>query len=242
MDGLVLKPVVEELPPLKKKKFNTTLNKAEKMQVIEYLMATGETNQYVIAEKVGCSQPNVRTLMQAIRKENVREDNSTVKEKRATRIRQLAHIHRLALTKFADSCKEEVEVSTTIMKCGICSGVGKVNNEKCLDCDGSGKSEIIKTKITQKSGDSSYIRIAVDCVKESGKLEGSYMNPTTEKATIKRLLKESKMVGGELQERVEEIYFEAPLELILKAKATIDELKRKSNDAIEAESKKVSIT
>ena len=68
------------------------------------------------------------------------------------------------------------------------------------------------------------------------------MNPSTSKITAKRLLKESKMVGGELQERIEEVYFEAPIELILKAKATIDELKRKSTEALDAEVKKVSIT
>ena len=177
------------------------------------------------------SQATVSRIIREIEAGNAKIDHKPTRVKRAIIKRQFGHIHRIAIEAWEKSCEDEIETTVFSQNCSVCNGTGEIGTDSeiaqvCSDCQGTGKIETHKTKIRKRTGDSSYLKIAVDCIRESGKLEGSYKDGKGSKMTVKRLLAESKKVGGEIQTRVEEIYAEVPTDLILKAKQTIEELQK----------------
>ena len=202
-----------------------------KIDAIENLMIEGITNQTQISKIIGISQPSVCRLMKELQGDLIERDRRPTKAKRIILVSQLGKIQLLALKAWEDSCNDEIEVTRQERECSLCFGIGKLTDlrsgteGKCKVCDGSGTTESVKTKVKNRTGDSSYLKIVVDCIREAGKMQGTYIDKSGQKATIAKLMKSSKTVGGEIQEITEAIYAEVPVDLLLKAKLTIEELK-----------------
>src|SRR5262249_42585794 len=94
-------------------------------------------------------------------------------------------------------------------------------NLVCPQCDGDGKIVTETRKVSGKPGDSEFLNVAKAAFIECGRIEGIY--PAT--GSVFKKTVERSTVDGEIRERVDELYIEAPYELVLRAKASLDELR-----------------
>ena len=85
-------------------------------------------------------------------------------------------------------------------------------------------------RVVGRHGDPTLLSVAKSCIAEAAKLQGCY--PETVKFGRSTLVEQASLVGGEVKRSVEELYFEAPVDLIIKAKATLDQLRLASNRSV----------
>lgn len=208
-------------------------HKEKKIEQIREWLIEGNTSQQTMAKRLDISQATVCRLVKALDEKTVKQDKRPIRAKRSIRIGQFDKLKALALNAWIQSCNDEIEITTHTKDCPICRGTGKIQTgtepeTDCIDCKGIGLIAEIKKRVRNKTGDSSYMKIAVDCVREMGRLEGSYADKSKSNITAARLIKESKMVDGEVRESIEALYVNAPVDVLLKAKQAIAELKDKA--------------
>ena len=204
------------------------IDKSKLMREMEECMDAGMRNQTTIAKRLGCSTPTVNRLMKEHFEHltNIKEESSQAS--RLIQLGQIAHIQVLSLNAWKDSLQDFHEVEVTIHHCGVCSGTGtnQDDHSDCLDCKGTGKIESTKTKIRKSTGDSSYLKITLDCIKQIAKLQGTEIDKSG-RINIQKMIATAKQVGGEIEQRMEAVYVEAPIDMILKAKQIMADLEEK---------------
>lgn len=137
------------------------------------------------------------------------------------------------------SCFNEHKKGVTASHCLDCSGTGKGNTQSsrcfscdgtgveiktsCLSCSGEGKISIQTTRVKGQSGDSSFLSVAKDCIKELARLEGiSTRGGLT--VAVKNIIRDGSGLNLEVQP---DAYLEAPVDAIIRAKAAIDYVRNK---------------
>jgi hypothetical protein len=104
--------------------------------------------------------------------------------------------------------KETVKVGETV-KCAVCKGTGVVVHES------------LKTK--GSPGDPAFLTVAKACIVEAAKLEG--LGPATGRFG-KTVFEETQKVGGELHRTITQEFYHAPVDLIIRARATLHEIQQ----------------
>ena len=108
--------------------------------------------------------------------------------------------------------------------CLKCHGEGYLVIENCSVCQGTGKVTVEMRKVRGKTGDPSYLTVAKACFEACAKLEGLYPAGTIGRIS-KEIITEAKLVGGETQRTLESFWYEAPIDLIIKSKAVLEEFR-----------------
>lgn len=126
----------------------------------------------------------------------------------------------------------EEEILPGQMKlCEVCHGTGaKPDIPLCLTCSGSGRIEQHTTKTSERTGNAAYLTVAKAAFAEAAKVEGIY--PQGTKSAFHTLFAETKLVGGKLQQSVEEIFVIEDTDLIVQGLAFLDkyELAKKAQE------------
>jgi len=108
--------------------------------------------------------------------------------------------------------------------CMDCNGTG-FGTKRCRECRGTGETKINTLKVKQECGDPAYLTIAKAAFLECARLEGLTFDS---RITLgKQLIEASAGVDGVISQKIEEIYFDAPVDVIIQAMAAMDELRRK---------------
>lgn len=197
------------------------------LEKIEDMILRGIRNQEQIGAAFGITKVAVGKIVKEIYKG---WKDSSIKDsglKRELRIRQLEHVMHIARTEFERSRKDAQEYSIVERTCARCRGQGKTEEmpdewTTCVECLGRGKIVVETTKTRGQAGDPAYLKVIQSCIVECTRIEGLY----PERMSTGRVLATSSVVGGELQEKVEEIYFEGPADFIINAKTVLDEFVR----------------
>ena len=211
---------------------------------LENLIIRGTTNQSQLAAAFGVCQATITNWINEIYQRWAKTAGRTTEDKRALRVKQLESIAMAALNEFESSRKNAEELGVVSRRCLKCNnGIVKVNeyeNAECKECGGVGEVEVVNKRVRGRTGDPAYLTVAKTCIEAAAKLEGLY--PETAKIS-KTIIEEGRTVGGEIQRRIEEVYLEAPVDLIIKSKAILDKLrvegKKAEQKVIEVEGKKV---
>ena len=220
--------------------------KEEALLRLEHLLIRGTSNQSQLAAAFGVCQKTICNWINEIYKRWAEVGGRTTEDKRALRVKQLEAIAIAALNEFETSKKNAEELGVTSRRCTLCNGTGlkQVNpheNVECNECGGVGEIEQLNKRIRGRTGDPAYLTVAKTCIESAAKLEGLY--PETSTKISKTIIEEGRTVGGEIQRRIEEVYIEAPIELIIKSKAILDQLrvegKKTEQKTIEVEGNKV---
>lgn len=115
--------------------------------------------------------------------------------------------------------------------CGRCKGAGEVYEApECKECGGRGRIVIETTKTKGQAGDPAFLNVAKACFMDAAKLEGLV---TPEQGLRSRTITQETRTllaghagGQEVIQRVEEVYYEAPEDLIIRSMAALDEIRR----------------
>ena len=196
---------------------------------LEQLILRGVTNQYELAAAFGVGIHEIFAMMKHIREQWLANDVEDVKQQVLKREKQLEALAQKALTAY-DRSKQDVEEFTVVERvCTRCKGDGQTEEKPdywvdCTECQGKGRITTETTKVKGQPGDPSFLKVAKECFVECARLKGLY--PTTNTMQMKRLVSESREVGGEIQTRVEEMYLEASDDKIIKALQALDVLQR----------------
>ena len=190
------------------------LDREHNLSRLEKHLLRGMSNQHELAAAFGVTQQCVCEWIKIIYLRWKDAGPHTPEEARTLRVKQLDSLAVMAINEFERS-------SIPKKVCSACLGEGETEDKpgevlKCKNCGGSG------VLARGKVGDAIFLGVAKTCIEAAAKLEGIY--PETLRIS-KTILEEGRMVGGEFQRRVEEIYFEAPVDTIIKAKAVLDQLR-----------------
>ena len=209
---------------------------------LEELILKGNTNQIQLSAALGVSTTTIYKWMKDIRIDWQEREIADLDEQRRFRVKQLEHVSTLAFNAFDRSRKSSEEVSLIEEMCPRCNGRGNVTRneltEPCMVCSETGR--IIKEKISvkQKPGDAAFLKVAIESIKEIGKIECIY--PVRED---NKLLLSATKVNGDVRERVTALYTDVPNDLLVEALATMDRVDKASKESkrktIETESKRI---
>jgi hypothetical protein len=140
----------------------------------------------------------------------------------------LDHLAAMAILEFERSRAISEERMIQEKVCPECNGKKKetVNPGEyvtCGTCKGKGiiTQETVKTK--GAPGDPAFINVAKACIESASKLEG--LVPSTMRIS-KTVFEETREVGGELHRMVTQEFYDAPVDLIIRARATLDDLEQ----------------
>lgn len=209
---------------------------------LEELILKGNTNQIQLAAALNVSNTTISTWIKDIRKDWKEREIVNLDEQRRFRIKQLEHVSTLAFNGFDRSRKSKEEISLVEEICPRCDGKGSYTRneltEPCMVCSETGRVVKEKISVKQSPGDPAFLKIAIETIREIGKIEGVY--PVREN---NKLLLSATKVNGEVRERIAAIYSDVPDDLLAEALATIDRVeeatKSKRKKTIEAESRRV---
>lgn len=208
---------------------STLIARMNTLARLEKHLLRGVTNQHDLAAAFGVSQGTISGWIAQIHKRWREESPVDTETKRIIRIRQLEGLAAMAVTEFERSRKDSEEVVIQTKMCVDCDGEGKTEAGpgefvNCTVCGGKGEIRVETVRVKGQPGNPAYLTVAKTCIESAAKLEGVY--PETVKMT-KQIIEESRTVGGEFQRRVEQVVYEAPPELVIRAKAALDLIKQK---------------
>ena len=95
----------------------------------------------------------------------------------------------------------------------------------CTHCGATGKVLVETVRVSGQAGDVAFLKLAKECFVECARLDGAY--PGSSNLRVGALVKSAQAVGGEAQAQIEEMYVDAPPEMIIQALAVIEELREK---------------
>lgn len=205
----------------------------KRMRRVEQMLLSGIRSTEQIAAAFGVTYRQARKWVEDIREE-WKESVTARDDARIERIRQIENLAHISLNAYERSKADLREVTIKDEDCDKCDATGKVRiqpppNEKfkvCPKCSGEGYRtvEIVKVK-GNKPGDANFLRLAKDCFVECGKLQGLSAG-LGKVQTTRRMVESGIAMGGEIQEQIEEIYFEGPTDLIISAMAVQEKFRR----------------
>lgn len=201
----------------------------ERDQRIEEMLLAGVTNHYQLAAAFGMERRAVTKVVAKIYKEWA-NSNPELEELRRLRQKQFENVYRLALKGYEVSTYRMIGMKKESVECEYCYGLGLIEGNpkeytECAMCGGVGSTEEEVPNYVQVQGDSTFLRLAKDTLAELTKLEG--LGPAT--TSTRSIITQSRMIGGVIEQQVEEIYTEAPPDTLVRALCVMSEL-RESHD------------
>lgn len=198
----------------------------KRMIRLEQMILRGNTNQTQLAAAFGVSQPTIHKWMKEIEQGWRDRELENLDDKRRKRVYQLDNILSMALASF-DRSKVSEEFTIASQTCPICKGSRREKDESgividCRHCGANGVVDVETVKSKQTPGDAIFLKVALECIREAGRLEGIYPQKSGQRLT--RATEEIKE-NGTIQRQVEELYLEAPNEGIIQAKAMLERLR-----------------
>lgn len=190
---------------------------------IEEMLLSGIRCNDQIASAFGVHTNTVQKWVKQIKDRWREEGEATSEENRQLRIKQIEHIHTMALNGYRRSMVDSQETTYKDEDCQICNATGKVKSPTdksrmivCQRCSGEGVREIEIVKVKGNApGDPRFLKLAVDCVLECSKLEGNQV--TRGVVAGRRLVETATSIGGEVKDTVHEVYFDGPSDVIIEA-------------------------
>lgn len=218
-------------------------NTRNMQQLIERRMLCGVRSSTELAEAFGVSERDMKhhmTMVKRAWRENPPLNGKEYEEIRGMRIRQLEQIMTMAHEEYVRSCNVKEEVTIVRRLCPDCNGtqVDEIRPGEvvpCATCLGEGDVVQETRKFTGQTGNAAYLRVMRDCVESMGRFDGS-ITPATN--TRIGLIKSSKQVGGEIEERTYAVFDQAEPDQVLRLLTVADEIKRNiedKGDVIDAE-------
>jgi hypothetical protein len=226
-----------------------SIEKQERLRRVEDAVLRGVTNQTELASYFNVDSTTISGYMKEIKQSWLTQNEKDPATLRLLRIKQLEHIHGLALNTFENSQGEEVRTSVILKICDVCHGTGKISkihvdedddeynkhldelhddhSSECGYCSGRGKVPTEKITKTVNHGDPAFMKLAIDAIKEISKLEGNYPGSIS----LKKIQKTNE--HGEIDSTLEEIYAEAPTDMIVEARAILDKLAQRTKKTID---------
>lgn len=201
----------------------------EKLLVrLEKHILRGITNQSELSAAFGVSKSHVCEYIEEVYERWRNQAPKDLDTQRLIRVKQLDSIAVMALNEFDRSRRDGEDISITSRMCVTCGGEGQDEVHpgelvKCHDCNGVGRIVVETVRVRGRQGDPSFLTVAKSCIEAASRLQGLY--PETVKIGRSSLIEEARLVGGIVQRSVQELYYEAPIDLIIRAKATLDQLK-----------------
>lgn len=201
----------------------------EKIRKVEKLICNGITSAREIGIALGLIPKDVAKIC-AIVYQRWRDDpNQEVQDRRQLRTKQLEVVLQKAHSAFERSCKDVEEFTTKQSVCRACNGRRQFKDDTtasgysdCKSCNGVGMIVTEEVTIRKKVGDPAFLHLAKEVVKELAKIDGIV---TEKKVTVNNtLVHQSMNLGGEVEQSVRELYTEAPIETLMKAKLLLEEL------------------
>lgn len=191
---------------------------------IEEMLLAGVTNHWHIAAAFGIERKAVTKAVAKIYK-NWAANNPELEELRFLRQKQFENVYRLALKGYEASTRRMVGMEKVSQECEYCYGLGLIEGQpkeytECAMCGGTGNVEEEVPKYVEVQGDSTFLRLAKDTLAELTKLEG--LGPAT--TSTRSIITRSRMIGGVIEQQVEEIYSEAPPDTLVRALCVMSEL------------------
>ena len=196
---------------------------------IEEMILAGVTNHYQLANAFGMERMAVTKVVSRIYKAWA-NSNPELEELRSLRQKQFENVYRLALKGYEASTLRMIGMKKEASECEYCYGLGLIEGlpkeyTECAMCGGSGTIEEEVPHYVTVMGDPAFLRIAKDTLAELTKLEG--LGPAT--SSTRSIIATSRMIGGVIEQQVEEIYTEAPPDTLVRALCVMSEL-RESHD------------
>ena len=194
---------------------------------LETKVLAGVTNYDELAAAFGVSPSCIREWLRKIKHrwaESHKDDD--LEDRRLKRIRQFERLALHAINGWERSRVNAEEFVTHARQCTDCRGTGERTiggeTEQCEDCEGTGQQTIETTRVRGQAGDPAMLRLAKDCFAEAAKLEGLLPGVPASGRLLKR---SAALLGDDYVEQIEELYYEAPAEAILRAKVALEELR-----------------
>ena len=208
----------------------------------EEMMLRGVKNRFQIAAAHGISVPQASKDMAEIRKRWLERDPASKEHLSKERVVQLESLLQKSVNAF-DRSRIDEEFRIVANQCERCGGTGNHQkdgiSEPCRSCNATGKI-VSQTTVTRESpGDPSFLKVAKDCIVEIAKLQGLYPEKSGSAAAVAlgsvRTITEKAGIGGNIREQVEELYLQAPVDVLLATMAALDNLKHASKNPQKSE-------
>lgn len=201
----------------------------EKIRKVERLICNGITSTREIGIAVGLIPKEVSKICAIVYERWKADPNQEVQDRRLLRTKQLEVVLQKAHSAFERSCKDVEEFTTKQSVCRACNGRKQFKDDTtasgysdCKSCNGVGMIITEEVTIRKKVGDPAFLHLAKEVVKELAKIDGIV---TEKKVTVNNtLVHQSMNLGGEVEQSVRELYTEAPIETLMKAKLLLEEL------------------
>ena len=206
----------------------------ERDQRIEEMILAGVTNHYQLAAAFGMERKAVTRVVAKIYKEWA-NSCPELEELRYLRQKQFENVYRLALKGYESSTRRCIRMKKESAECEYCYGLGLIEGDpkeyqECAMCGGTGVVEEDVPEYANVQGDAAFLRIAKDTLAELTKLEG--LGPAT--TSTRSIISTSRLIGGVIEQQVEEIYMEAPPDTLVRALCVMSELRENHDKKKEA--------
>jgi hypothetical protein len=210
----------------------------KRREKVKGFLLKGVSNQSEMSAALNVSPATICKDVQEIMEEWRDEDTKEYRVKRAQRIKQLELSAQRAINAFDRSRNdsEEVQVLYTPQSCKKCNATGLDRKTKraCEACNGEGivNVETIKRTTKGQAGDSTFLKVFNDSIKEIAKLEGLYAKVKQPKVAV------SKVEGAVIHAHVAARMDGVPAEVLLEAREAYEKLLEHSDpeeESIEGE-------
>lgn len=200
------------------------------------MMLRGISSQEEIAAAFDVDAKTITKDMQAIKETWLSEGIDDLATRARVRVKQLDGVLALAINAFDRSRKPKREMSLEQRPCDnpkCRNGLVKTVDEdghptgqtECGRCNGKEWYTVEKEKVTQTSGDPAYLMVAKAVIVESARIEGVY--PVVTSALRKTVEASLTGVNGQdamlLRQTTEELTFEAPYDVVVRAMAALED-------------------
>jgi DnaJ-class molecular chaperone len=197
---------------------------------LENKLLKGVTNQAELAAAFGKPTRVIARDIAVVRKRWVEHAPTNTEEARVTRIRQLESLAVKSLDSFERSRQNSEETIYAQRPCIGCRGTGSVPgetddapDETCPECKGQQFITVETRKVKGQAGDPAFLRMAKEAITEAAKIEGVNGNATL---TMKQMRQAAEALpDGTLKTEALELTLEAPIDMLIRAKAIIEEIR-----------------
>lgn len=207
---------------------------------VEELLLAGLCNLEEIGIIMGVTGRCIGNDVRAIREQWRTIYPTEMEDRRLQRIQEIEMIRREAWKAFERSKKSKLVTTIVEKECDNCLGgylevkdaAGNPKKKVCPKCGGDAKITVETQQRTDQPGDPKFLTVALACVNDCARIEGLLPSPAASALSgLKRTVERQLDDGGRIHERVEELYWVAPEEEVIKCMAALDSIRAKAAES-----------